>query len=272
MKSLFGTDGIRGVANKELTPEMSFRIGRICAYLVKDKVDKPFIVIGKDTRKSGDMLQGALVAGICSSGVNALCVGIVSTPALAFLTRKLGAAAGVMISASHNPIEDNGLKIFATNGYKLSDSLEAKMEELYFDEDRLPRPEGKEIGRAIENSEAVEIYMNYLREMAPALSGLHIAIDCGHGAVFKLAPEIFSALGARITVLNNKPDGVNINVRCGSTDPSALQEAVKETGAQFGVAFDGDADRLIAVDEKGEIVDGDVLMLMFALYLQKKTG
>ncbi|HOB86977.1 MAG TPA: phosphoglucosamine mutase [Bacillota bacterium] len=270
MKKLFGTDGVRGVANLELSPEMAFRIGRICAYLLKKEGKDSFIVIGKDTRKSGDMLQGALVAGICSSGMEARTLGILSTPALAFLTRKLEAAAGIMISASHNPIEDNGLKIFAPTGYKISDELEAELEKLYFEEDRLPRPQGGAIGQVREENGAVELYTDYLKDLAPDLSGMHIAMDCGHGAVYKLAPEVFRALGAKITVLNDSPNGVNINVQCGSTNPSALQEVVKKTGAQLGLAFDGDADRLIAVDEKGEVVDGDLLMLIFALYLQKK--
>lgn len=271
MKRLFGTDGVRGVANLELTPEMAFRIGRICASLMKENQEKPFVAIGKDTRKSGDMLQGALIAGICSSGVDVRCLGVLSTPALAYLTRELGAAAGIMISASHNPIEDNGLKIFAPSGYKISDSAEAEMEELYFGEDQLARPQGAEIGSVVADDRAVDAYIDFLKKTAPELTGMHIAMDCGHGAVYRLAPVIFRALGAKVTVLNHSPNGININVKCGSTDPSALQETVKESGALLGLAFDGDADRLIAVDEKGEIIDGDLLMLMFALYLQKKN-
>jgi len=271
MKKLFGTDGVRGIANLELTPEMAFRIGRICAYQVKNNREKGFIAIGKDTRLSGDMLQGALVAGICSSGMDARCLGVLSTPALAYLTGKLGAAAGIMISASHNPIEDNGLKVFASSGYKLSDEKEAEIEDLYFSADDLPRPQGAEVGRLIEDESSVKLYLDFLKNSFSGLTGMHVAMDCGHGAVYQLAPEIYRALGAKVTILNNSPDGVNINVKCGSTDPSALQEKVKETGAQVGLAFDGDADRLIAVDEKGEIVDGDLLMLMFALSLKKKN-
>ncbi len=271
MKKLFGTDGIRGVANKELTPEMAFRVGRICACLCKENPDNPFVVIGKDTRKHGDMLQGALTAGICSSGLDARCLGVLSTPALAYLTRELGAAAGIMISASHNPVEDNGLKIFSSSGYKFSDSQEARMEELYYSEDTLPRPLAGEIGRALPDQEALQLYLDYLASLSPGLQDLHIVLDCAHGAVYRLAPDVFRALGARVTVLNDSPDGLNINVKCGSTDPSALQETVKETGAQLGLAFDGDADRLIAVDERGEVVDGDLLMLIFARYLQKKN-
>ncbi len=270
MKKLFGTDGVRGVANRELTPEMAFRIGRISACLLKNSDEKPFVVIGRDTRKSGDMLEGALIAGICSSGVDARCLGVLSTPALAYLTKKLKATAGIMISASHNPIEDNGLKIFAPTGYKLSDRVEAKLEELYFGEDELPRPDGEGVGCSRDEHGAVDLYMDFMIELAPELRGMHIAMDCGHGAVYKLAPEIFASLGAEVTVLNNTPNGVNINVKCGSTDPSALQKKVQESGAHLGLAFDGDADRLIAVDEKGEIVDGDTLMLMFAFYLRGK--
>ncbi len=270
-KKLFGTDGVRGVANQELTPEMAFRIGRICAYLVKKKGGQPFIVIGKDTRKSGDMLEGALIAGICSSGLDTRSLGVLSTPALAFLTKKMGAAAGVMISASHNPIEDNGLKIFTSAGLKYSDEMEAELEEYYFSKDQLPRPQGAEIGHLQDDATAINDYLAFLKDISPDLTGMHIAIDCGHGAVYKLAPELFTSIGAKVTVLNSTPNGININVKCGSTDTSSLQEAVKKIGADLGVAFDGDADRLIAVDEEGEIVDGDLLMLIFSLYLQKQN-
>lgn len=272
MGKLFGTDGVRGVANRELTPEMAFRIGRLSACLTQKNKGEPFIVIGKDTRKSGDMLEGALTAGICSAGVDVRSLGILSTPALAFLTRELNASAGIMISASHNPIEDNGLKIFAPAGHKLNDSTEAELEEHYFGEDTHPRPQGADIGRSVDDREAVAMYTAYLQKIGPDLKGVHIAMDCGHGAVYKLAPEAFEALGARVTVLNDRPNGININVQCGSTDPTTLQKTVQEKGADVGLAFDGDADRLIAVDEKGEIVDGDLLMLLFALYLQKKNS
>lgn len=269
MQNLFGTDGVRGVANRELTPEMAFRIGRICAYLMKQKGEHSFSLVGKDTRRSGDMLEGALIAGICSSGMDVRCLGVLSTPAVAFLTRELKAAAGVIISASHNPIEDNGLKIFSSTGFKISDQTEKEIEQILAREDELPRPEGGEIGRVTENGETLEIYLESLRKIAPDLSGMHVAMDCGHGAVYSIAPELFRSLGAQVTVLNNEPNGVNINVDCGSTDPSQLQQVVKESGASLGLAFDGDADRLIAVDEKGEIVDGDVLMLLFSLYMMK---
>lgn len=270
MKKLFGTDGVRGIANLELTPEMAFRIGRICAYQAMESEEKPVVAIGKDTRISGDMLQGALVAGICSSGADARCLGVLSTPALAYLTRKLGAAAGIMISASHNPIEDNGLKVFASSGYKLSDQKEAELEELYFTTDDLPRPQGAKLGRMIDDRDSAGLYLEFLKNNFPGFAGMHVAMDCGHGAVYRLAPEIYRALGAKVTVLNAEPNGVNINVKCGSTDPSALQEIVKQSGAQVGLAFDGDADRLIAVDDQGEIVDGDLLMLLFALDLKQK--
>jgi phosphoglucosamine mutase len=249
---------------------MAFCIGRICAYQAMESEEKPVIAIGKDTRISGDMLQGALVAGICSSGADAHCLGVLSTPALAYLTCKLGAAAGIMISASHNPIEDNGLKVFSSSGYKLSDQKEAELEELYFATDDLPRPQGAKLGRVIDDGDSAGLYLEFLKNSFPGLAGMHVAIDCGHGAVYRLAPEIYRALGAKVTVLNNEPNGVNINVKCGSTDPSALQEMVKQSGAHVGLAFDGDADRLIAVDDLGEIVDGDLLMLLFALDLKQK--
>ncbi len=270
MKKLFGTDGVRGVANLELTPEMAFRIARLCTSLLKKDTVQPFVLIGKDTRKSGDMLEGALIAGICSSGADARCLGVLPTPALAYLTKKLGAIAGIMISASHNPIEDNGLKIFLPSGYKIPDALEAALERMYGEKDNLPRPQGAGIGRVIEDKGAIELYADYLQKIATDLTGTDIALDCGHGAVYSLAPRIFSSLGAQTTILNNDPNGLNINVKCGSTDPSALQAKVREKGALLGFAFDGDADRLIAVDDKGEIVDGDLLMLIFSLFLKKK--
>ncbi len=276
MKKLFGTDGVRGVANVELTPEISFQIGRISAYLLgsgkKEGEDRPFFLIGKDTRRSGDMLEGALLSGINSSGIDAYCLGILSTPALAYLTRELGAVAGIIISASHNPIEDNGLKIFDPCGVKIPDRVEQEIERVYQEnlergEDSLPRPSGAGVGRAWERKEAVDIYLDYLRKLGPDLSGFRVIMDCGHGAVYQLAPDLFRSLGSEVEVLHNNPNGVNINVDCGSTNPSRLQQAVKEKRAHLGLAFDGDADRLIAVDEKGEIADGDLLMFLFSLYL-----
>lgn len=274
MKKLFGTDGMRGVANTELDPETSFKIGRISAYLLGGETARPFFLVGKDTRRSGDMLEGSLVAGINSSGADVHSLGVVSTPGLAYLTRELGATAGIMISASHNPIEDNGLKIFGSGGYKISDEIERQIEEIYRDitgkgSDELPRPTGGGIGKQVERPEAVEVYLNYLRKLAPDLSRLRVALDCGHGAVYRIAPELFTALGAEVEILHNTPDGVNINVDCGSTNPARLQELVREKKADVGLAFDGDADRLIAVDEKGEVVDGDLLLLIFSLYLKK---
>ncbi len=270
MRNLFGTDGVRGVANRYLTPEMAFGIGRCSAHILKNNHPAPFIVVGRDTRKSGDMLEGALIAGICSSGMDVYTLGVVSTPALAYITRELGAVAGIMISASHNPIEDNGLKIFGPCGYKLSDSLETKLEETYFGEDSMPRPIGAEVGRVYSNGGTVKKYVDYMKKTGPALNGMHVALDCGHGSVYRLAPEIFRALGARVTVLNAEPDGININVNCGSTNPGQLQQVVKNSDVLLGMAFDGDADRLIAVDEKGDLIDGDLLMLIFTLYLKKK--
>lgn len=272
MKRLFGTDGVRGVANLELTPEMAFRIGRISAHLLAKRFHGSFFVVGKDTRISGDMLEGALIAGINSSGVDVRLVGVVSTPCLSYLTHRLGAAAGIMISASHNPIEDNGLKIFGPDGMKISESCEGELEDVYFqDEDPLPRPVGGAAGRVYQCFEAVGRYTDFLKEIAPDLGGVRLAIDCGHGAAYKIAPELFQTLGASLMVLNDKPNGININVDCGSTNPAQLQEAVRESGALMGLAFDGDADRLIAVDEKGRITDGDVVMSAFARHLIKRN-
>jgi len=273
LHKLFGTDGVRGVANVDLTPELSFQLGRISAYLLSQGQSFPFFLIGKDTRRHGDMLEGALAAGISSSGVDIHSLGIISTPGLAYLTRQLNATAGIIISASHNPIEDNGLKIFGPTGIKISDQQEEQIEKIFFEQgkngDGLPRPRGGDIGRVVGREEAVQIYLEYLRRLSPDLSGISLALDCGHGAVYRIAPELFRSLGAHVEVLHHAPDGTNINVDCGSTNPSRLQQVVVEKKARLGLAFDGDADRLIAVDEKGQVADGDLLMYIFTQYLQK---
>ncbi len=278
MGKLFGTDGIRGVANRDLTPELAFRIGRIAAWKLGGEVESPLFVIGRDTRLSGPMLEGSLTAGITSAGGNVSLLGVVSTPAVAYLTRELGAAAGVVISASHNPIEDNGLKIFDGRGFKLPDALEEEIETVYFrGSDDLPRPEGASLGRADIDTGALTCYLDHLKSSTVPLNDLKVVIDCAHGAVCRMAGDLLQSLGASVTALHDEPDGSLINVKCGATDTADLERAVVEHGAALGLAFDGDADRLIAVDEKGRVVDGDAVMAICGVdmagkdQLSKKT-
>lgn len=281
MKKLFGTDGIRGVANRELTPELALRIGRITASLLGVNENRPVILIGRDTRLSGAMLEGSLVAGITSAGAAARLLGIVPTPAVAYLTRSLQATAGIVISASHNPIEDNGLKIFNRDGLKLPDEMETEIERIYFRYDefggRLPCPEGTAVGRVFHDGEVLESYLQHLKSAASSLEGLRLVVDCGHGAACRVVPELLQQLGADVQLLHGEADGGRINVHCGATDTAELQREVVRCGADAGLAFDGDADRLIAVDGKGSVVDGDAIMSICAIgmvrqgSLQKNT-
>ncbi len=271
MGKLFGTDGIRGVANRDLTPELAFRIGRIAAWKLGGEKESPLFVIGRDTRLSGPMLEGALIAGITSAGGSVSTLGVVSTPAVAYLAKKLGAAAGVVISASHNPIEDNGLKIFDGQGYKLADALEDEIEEIYFyGSDDLPRPVGDRLGQAGIGTGALGRYIDHLKNSAVPLNGLKVAVDCAHGAVCRMAAPLLESLGASVTALHDEPDGSLVNVKCGATDTADLERAVVEKGAAIGLAFDGDADRLIAVDEKGRVVDGDAVMAICGVDMVKR--
>ncbi|RJX23278.1 MAG: phosphoglucosamine mutase [Dethiobacter sp.] len=274
MRKLFGTDGIRGVANSELTPELAFKMGRIVASLLGsgDSTPHPFFLLGRDTRLSGTMLEGALAAGITSAGLDVRLLGIVSTPAVAFLTVQLKAAGGVMISASHNPVPDNGIKFFNGQGFKLPSDLEAEAERLYFTgDDQLPRPTGRDVGCSFRAEKALQHYLSFLKRQAPELKGLKIALDCAHGSLCRIAPRLYRELGAEVIPLSSTPHGGKINVNCGSTNPASLQRAVKEKGAHLGLAFDGDGDRLIAVDEGGQVVDGDTIMAVCAAYLKEKN-
>jgi phosphoglucosamine mutase len=272
MGLLFGTDGVRGVANTELSPELAFKLGRAGAYILTEETGLRSIVIGRDTRLSGDMLEAALVAGICSVGVNVLRVGVMPTPAVAYLTRALEAGGGVVISASHNPFADNGIKFFGANGYKLSDELESRIEEMVLDPGAVyPLPIGAELGRVRDIADARERYIRYASATGPgSLARIKVVLDCANGAACAVAPQLFAGLGATVVPVHNSPDGANINVNCGSTKPKTLQEAVLAERADLGLAYDGDADRLIAVDEKGGIVDGDFIMVACALYLQER--
>lgn len=273
MGRLFGTDGVRGIANKELDSLLAFSLGRIGAYVLTEETHhKPRIAVGKDTRISGDMLESALVAGICSMGAEAVVLGVQPTPAVAYLTRHLGLDAGVVISASHNPFEYNGIKFFDSNGYKLSDELEDKIEALLKNpENGIANPTGAEIGKKVEIDNAVHAYIDFLKKTIDTnMRGLKIAVDCANGASYIAAPSVLADLGAEVVIINNKPDGKNINVKCGSTHPEELQKRVVESGAHIGLAFDGDADRLIAVDNRGQIVNGDHMLAIFAKYFKEK--
>lgn len=273
MGRLFGTDGVRGVANLELTAELAYKLGQAGAYVLTGETrHTPRILVGMDTRISGDMLEAALVAGICSVGAETICLGVIPTPAVAYLTRLYNADAGVVISASHNPYEFNGIKFFNNNGYKLPDAVEDKIEAVILDNcTDLPKPTGKNVGSKSIKDSALNDYINFLKNTIDGnFSGIKVAVDCANGAAFKVAPEALSQLRADVCVINNHPDGININRECGSTHMEALQEFVKDCGADVGLAFDGDADRMLAVDEKGNIVDGDQIMAVIGLELKKR--
>lgn len=275
MSKLFGTDGIRGAANEyPMTPEMAVNIGRAIAEFFR-KNDKPSkIVIGKDTRISGQMIEYALVSGVCSMGADAYLAGIIPTPGVAFMTSSTGANAGIVISASHNPFYDNGIKIFNGDGYKLSDEIEAEIEQLVLNENMaLSAKSDRGIGRVFEIADAIGSYGNFLKLTLPKsnyFKGLKIVIDCSNGATFKVAPTIFYELGADVEALFVSPDGKNINDNCGSQHPEVLQKRVLEKGADIGLAFDGDGDRLIAVDEKGAVKTGDQIIAACAKYMKQK--
>ncbi|MGI5899418.1 MAG: phosphoglucosamine mutase [Christensenellales bacterium] len=257
MGRLFGTDGVRGKANYGLTPTLAYKLGRAGASVLTSKNGRPRVLVGKDTRISGDMLEAALIAGICSVGADALPVGVIPTPAVAHLTRISGVDAGVVISASHNHFGDNGIKFFNKDGQKLSDEIEDKIEDIVLNGAILPMPTDVEIGRVIRYENAAESYMQTIIQAADEdISGLEVVLDCANGAASGVASEVFSRLGATVTSLFDRPDGANINEGCGTTNISALQEAVRQRGG-VGFAFDGDADRMIAVDENGQVVDGD---------------
>lgn len=273
MGRLFGTDGIRGIAGSELTPEMAFKVGRAAAYVLARKSGRPpHFLVARDTRVSGPLLEAALVAGLASVGATVQLAGIISTPAAAYLTRLCGGCGGVMISASHNDYPDNGLKFFNECGFKLPDEIEEEIENLYFQvEDNLPRPSAAEIGRIYPIDDAEKKYLEFLQETVPKrFDGFRVVLDCANGAAYRLAPQAFRALGAEVAVIHASPDGLNINKDCGSTCHWEVARAVRELGADIGFAFDGDADRVLAVDEHGELVDGDAMMAVYATHLKKE--
>ncbi len=268
MGRLFGTDGVRGVANESLTPELALQIGRAAAMVLlrESKSSKPTILIGKDTRASGDMLEAALTAGFTSVGCNVLSVGVVPTPAVAYLVCKYECEAGVMISASHNPCEYNGIKIFQKTGYKLDDAIEEEIEAIVLDNaEEIPVLTGGAVGNRLYCKTAVRDYVDHIVSTTDVrFDGLSIALDCANGSASVCAKEIFTSLGAKCLMLSDTPDGVNINDNCGSTHPEELMKFVKDAGLDLGLAFDGDADRMLAVDENGELVDGDKVIAICA--------
>ena len=273
MRKYFGTDGVRGVANTELTCDLAYKLGRAGGYVLAQGKDKVKVIVGKDTRVSGDMLEAALVAGLMSVGCDVVIVGVIPTPGVAYLTKKYEADCGVVISASHNPVEYNGIKFFNKDGYKLDDAVELEIEGYIDNIEKVDyHPVGEKVGRKIFVHNAQRDYIDYLKSIVNVdFKGLKVVLDCANGAAYKVAPTIFSELGANVVTINSEPDGNNINDKCGSTHPEKLQEAVVKHKANLGLAYDGDADRLIAVDENGNIVDGDHIMILSAVYLKKKN-
>ena len=275
MNKLFGTDGIRGIANEyPMTTEVALNVGRAIAYLSKREGHTPRIIIGKDTRLSGDMFESAIISGICSMGVNAISVGVIPTPGIAFLTHSMRADAGIVISASHNPSQDNGIKIFNSDGFKLSDEKENQIEELIFanNMEKL-HPVPKELGKVSRLDDAVGRYVDFLKSTFPQQinpEGIKVVLDCSNGATYRVAPEVFAELGVEITTLFNQPDGKNINLNCGSQHPEILAAEVLRKRADVGFAFDGDGDRVIAVDNKGNVLTGDRMLAICSAILKRE--
>jgi len=271
MARLFGTDGLRGIANADLGGELAYKVGAVGAYVLTNEVHSPRILVGADTRKSSPMLSAALSAGICSVGGDVLDVGVLPTPALAYLARRYEADAAVMITASHNTMEYNGIKWFDGRGFKLSDELEDKIEELIAANAALPHPVGNDVGRIIQAVRARQDYCDYLAEQsAGRFEGQRIVLDCANGSAAAIAKDVFERLGAEVIAKSCAPDGTNINDRCGAMHPERLQQMVVNYGADLGFAFDGDADRLISCDEYGNIVDGDQAMGILALAMKER--
>ncbi|WP_155964827.1 phosphoglucosamine mutase [Streptococcus ruminantium] len=269
MGKYFGTDGVRGEANIELTPELAFKLGRFGGYVLSQhETEVPRVFVARDTRISGQMLEAALIAGLLSVGIHVYRLGVLATPGVAHLVKTEKASAGVMISASHNPAQDNGIKFFASDGFKLDDALEAEIEGLLdAEEDNLPRPSAQGLGDVVEYPEGLRKYQQFLVSAGIELEGMKVALDTANGAASTSARQVFADLGADLTVMAENPDGLNINEGVGSTHPEQLQKLVRETGSRIGLAFDGDSDRLIAVDENGDLVDGDRIMYIIGKYL-----
>lgn len=260
----FGTDGVRGIANRDLTVQLSVRIARAAATVLRREGGKrPCVVVGRDTRISGDMIEAALIAGFCSAGADVISLGVFPTAGVAYLARVLDVDAGAVISASHNPYEFNGIKFFSHQGYKLPDAVELEIEALVEESGNLDHPEGDMLGRRLDAGDARDLYWQYLRDLVPeGLQGLRLVIDCANGAVSDIAPRLFRELGAEVTCIHCEPDGLNINAHCGATHPEVVAKAVTTLGADVGLSFDGDADRLLLADELGRVVNGDRIMAL----------
>ena len=272
MRKYFGTDGVRGVANTELTCELAYKLGRAGGYVLAQGKDKVKVIVGKDTRVSGDMLESSLIAGLMSVGCDVITVGVIPTPGVAYLTKKYEADCGVVISASHNPVEYNGIKFFNKDGYKLDDNVELEIENYIDNIEKVDyHPVGNKVGRKIFVHNAQRDYIDYLKSIVNVdFKGLKVVLDCANGAAYKVAPTIFNELGANVVTINSEPDGNNINDKCGSTHPQKLQEAVIENNADLGLAYDGDADRVGIVLENGEYISADLDMLIFYRALNNK--
>lgn len=273
MAKLFGTDGVRGLANIELSPLLALKLGATAAHVIIERKQNTRVLVGRDPRISGDILESALVAGICSQGVDALLAGVIPTPGVAYLTSSTNSSAGAVISASHNPVDDNGIKFFGPDGHKLDDAVEASIEEQIDAFESFPRPRGGDVGNILRRHELAWEYAEHVKKsISEPLSGMKLVLDCANGAASELAPRIFEELGAKLTCIFCNPDGCNINAGCGSLHTERMREMVVETGADAGLSFDGDADRVIMADEKGCVVDGDHLMAIYALDMARNGG
>ena len=275
MARLFGTDGVRGEANVSLTPELAYRLGRAATiYFGRDTEEQPLILIGRDTRLSGEMFEAALTAGICSAGGRAMLAGVIPTPAIAYLARRHKAKAGIVISASHNPFHDNGIKFFGGDGYKLPDAVEDELEAIVHqleNDDNLARPTGDKIGHIEYRTDLLNQYIEFvISTCQERFDGMKVVLDCANGAAYEVMPKVLRELGAKVKVIHALPNGVNINDNCGSTHLESLQKAVVENNADFGIAHDGDADRCLCVDERGQVIDGDHILVMCAQDMIKK--
>lgn len=273
MAKLFGTDGVRGLANVELSPLLALKLGTTAAHVIIESKQNTRVLVGRDPRISGDILESALVAGVCSQGVDAMVAGVIPTPGVAYLTSSTDSAAGVVISASHNPVKDNGIKFFGPDGFKLDDSVEASIEEQLEQFSEFPRPAGGDVGNIFRRHELIWEYAQHVKNAARfPLEGIKMVIDCANGATSELAPRIFEELGAKVTPMFCSPTGCDINDGCGSLHPEKMQEMTKKVGADIGLSFDGDADRVILSDENGGMVDGDHVMAILGLHAARTVG
>lgn len=271
MAKYFGTDGVRGVANIELTPELAYKIGRAGAYVLTKQNNKPTIIVGMDTRISGDMLEASLISGMCSVGANVISLGVIPTPAVAYLVKKYNADAGVMISASHNPFKDNGIKFFDNKGFKLNDNIEEEIEKYIDDSSQIPYEQGENIGYKQIKEDAIEDYVDFLKSTLDVnFEDFDITVDCANGATYQVAPILFESLKANTNIIFREPNGININDNCGSTHMETLCKEVVKNKSNIGIAFDGDGDRCLVVDENGVVVDGDEIMAICGNFLKEQ--